>query len=384
MKIIYYSSTFFADCDFPLIRELQRMGHDVRYYIPIASYNLKSTLLNLDKIYPHTGIYPATVYEGFNVYKDEIDLSKVYVVNQKYKQKYHPLNLLLMLRLVIHFIMQRADIIHLTKEPSLITNLLYLLKRKLVLTVHDPFLHSSSYNKKWEKRRMKAYKKIKKLVLLNKTQIDSFIDYYNIPKSHVFINKLGAYDSISRIKPQELNVAQPYILFFGGISKYKGLDYLMEAMLKVHKKHPNLRLVIAGGGRLWFDIEKYKKYSCFEFRHYYVNVEELAGLLRGCEFSVCPYRDATQSGVVQTALSMGVPLIVTNVGALPEVVTDGEYGMVIEPNNVDAIFNAICDLYEDKLKLSQMRKNIKDSWFPSMSWTPIAKQYVECYKAVVE
>lgn len=177
MKIIYYSSTFFADCDFPLIRELQRMGHDVRYYIPIASYNLKSTLLNLDKIYPHTGIYPATVYEGFNVYKDEIDLSKVYVVNQKYKQKYHPLNLLLMLRLVIHFIMQRADIIHLTKEPSLITNLLYLLKCKLVLTVHDPFLHSSSYNKKWEKRRMKAYKKIKKLVLLNKTQIDSFIDY---------------------------------------------------------------------------------------------------------------------------------------------------------------------------------------------------------------
>ena len=340
--------------------------------------------MNLDKIYPHTGIYPATVYEGFNVYKDEIDLSKVYVVNQKYKQKYHPLNLLLMLRLVFHFIMQRADIIHLTKEPSLITNLLYLLKRKLVLTVHDPFLHSSSYNKNWEKRRIKAYKKIKKLVLLNKTQIDSFIDYYNIPRSHVFINKLGAYDSISRIKPKELNIAQPYILFFGGISKYKGLDFLMEAMLRVHKKYPNLRLVIAGGGRLWFDIEKYKKYSCFEFRHYYVDVKELASLLKGCEFSVCPYRDATQSGVVQTALSMGVPLIVTNVGALPEVVIDGEYGMVIEPNNVDAIFNAICDLYEDKLKLSQMRKNIKDYWLPSMSWTPIAKQYVECYKAVVE
>lgn len=384
MKIIYFSSTFFADCDFPLIREMQRQGHDVRYYIPVASFNLKSTLLDLGRIYPHTGIYPATIYEGFKVYENEIDLSKVYVVNQKHKQKYHPLNLLLMLRLVLHFIRQKTDVIHLTNEPTLMTKLLYIVKDKLVLTVHDPFLHSSSFNNKWEKRRKKAYSNIKKLVLLNKTQIDAFCRHYKIPRSHVFICKLGTYDSISRITPQPHNIPKPYILFFGGINKYKGLDYLMEAMLKVYEKYPNLKLVVAGGGKIWFDIGKYKEYPCFEFRHYYVGVEELAGLLEGCEFSVCPYRDATQSGVVQTALSMGVPLIVTNVGALPEVVIDGIYGKVVEPNNVDALAEAICELHGNANRLNLMRKNIKDYWLPNMSWNPIVDKYIKCYMTNIE
>lgn len=384
MKIIYFSTTFFADCDFPLIREMQSQGHDVRYYIPIASYNLRSTLLDLESIYPHTGIFPATVYDGFRVYENEIDLSKVYVVNQKHKQRWHPLNLLLMLRLVFHFVRQKADVIHLTFEPSLMTKLLYLMKGKLVLTVHDPFLHSSSFSKKREKKRVRAYRNIKKLVLLNNTQVDAFVKYYNIPRSHVFINKLGAYDSISRIVPKEQQITRPYILFFGGINKYKGLDYLLEAMLRVHDKYSDLKLVVAGGGNFWFDVEKYKKYSCFEFRHYYVRVEELAGLLKGCEFSVCPYRDATQSGVVQTALSMGVPLIVTNVGALPEIVVDKKYGKVIEPNNVEALAEAICELYVNTECLAFMRKNIKENWLPSMSWKPIVEQYVQCYKTVVD
>ena len=60
MKIIYYSSPFYADCDFPLIGELQRKGHDVRYYISIASFSKRSTLIDLKELYPHTGIYPAT------------------------------------------------------------------------------------------------------------------------------------------------------------------------------------------------------------------------------------------------------------------------------------------------------------------------------------
>lgn len=382
MKIIYYSSTFFADCDFPLIRELQRMGHDVRYYIPIASYNLKSTLLNLDKIYPHTGIYPATVYEGFNIYKNEIDLSKVYVVNQKYKQKYHPLNLLLMLRLVIHFILQRADIIHITNEPNLVTNLLYWVANKLVLTVHDPFLHSSSLDKQWEKRRKKAYKKIKRLVLLNKIQVEEFIQYYKVPKDHIFINRLGVYDTITHITPNNVNIKQPYILFFGGINKYKGLDCLMKAMVEVHKKYPELTLVVAGGGKLWFDIRPYQKLSYFDLRIRYIDVPELAGLLQECEFSVCPYRDATQSGVVQTALSMNVPLIVTNVGALPEVVEDGKYGVVVEPNDVMALSNAICELHSKPETLNYMREQIKNKWLPTMSWKPIVDKYIECYKAI--
>lgn len=382
MKIIYFSNTFFADCDFPLIREMQKRGYDVEYYLPIAPHNLKSNLLKIDKIYPHTGIYKATVYDGFKLYENELDLSKVFVVNKLHKQKYHPLNIILMMRLVFRFIKQKPDIIHITSEPSFMIKLLYLVANKLVLTIHDPFLHSSSFNKQWEKRRKIAYSKIKRLVLLNKMQVDEFIKYYKVPKDHIFINRLGVYDTITHITPKYINIKKPYILFFGGINKYKGLDCLMKAMVEVHKKYPKLTLVVAGGGKLWFDIKSYQKLSYFDLRIRYIDVPELAGLLQECEFSVCPYRDATQSGVVQTALSMNVPLIVTNVGALPEVVEDGKYGVVVEPNDVMALSNAICELHSKPETLNYMREQIKNKWLPTMSWKPIVDKYIECYKTI--
>lgn len=51
MKILYYSSPSFADCDFPLVKALQEAGHDVTYIIKLAPYSLKSTLLILKSKY---------------------------------------------------------------------------------------------------------------------------------------------------------------------------------------------------------------------------------------------------------------------------------------------------------------------------------------------
>ena len=344
MKIIYYSHTFFTDCDFPLIRELQKQGHDVRYYVHISPVFLKSSLLDLGEVYPHTGIFPASVYDGFKIYEKEIDLSKAYVVNWKHKQKWHPANLFLMLRFVISLIMQKADVIHLTHEPTMIMKLLYIIKGKLVLTVHDPFLHSSSFTKKKEKDRKLAFKLIKKLAILNNSQINDFINHYHIPPTHVFDTKLGCYDSICRVDSFSSSIQSPYILFFGGINKYKGLELLLEAMEVVHQKIPNLKLVVAGGGKLWFDISPYQHLDYIDLRLHYVGVPELSGLLKDCEFVVCPYRDATQSGVIQTALSMCAPVIATRVGALPEVVINGKYGRIINPNDVGSLAENIISL----------------------------------------
>lgn len=381
MKIIYYSHTFFTDCDFPLIRELQKQGHDVRYYVHITPFFLKSSLLDLGEVYPHTGIFPASVYDGFKIYENEIDLSKTYVVNWKYKQKFHPANLLLMLKLVISFISQKADVIHLTHEPTMIMKLLYLIKKKLVLTVHDPFLHSSSFTKYKENNRKLAFKLIKKLVILNNAQIGDFINHYHIPPAHVFDAKLGCYDSICRVESLPSSIQSPYILFFGGISKYKGLDLLLEAMVLVHQKNSNLKLIVAGGGKLWFDISPYERLDYIDLRLHYIGVPELSGLLRDCKFVVCPYRDATQSGVVQTALSMCAPIIATRVGALPEVVINRKYGRIIEPNDVDSLAENIISLSRSTQELLQYKNNIKEEWIPSMSWRDIANKYIKCYQS---
>lgn len=382
MKIIYYSSPFFADCDFPLIGELQRKGHDVRYYINIASFSMRSTLIDLKELYPHTGIYPATeIYKEIDDFRIILDLSHVYVVNQKHKQKFHPANLLLMIRLFVRFLKQKPDIIHLTKPPYLTQKLLYLVKKKLVLTVHDTFQHTGYTNKRAERDRRMAFKKISKLVLLNDRQSSSFASYYDVPQNHIFINKLGMYSSILYVDPLPFQIDRPFILFFGQIVEYKGVEYLLEAMKIVHHHYPELMLVIAGGGKYYFDIESYKRLDYVKIINHYIGTRELAGMLRACEFGVCPYKDATQSGVVQTAFTLEVPMVVTNVGALADAVQHNKTGIVVKPCDVNDLANGIMELHSDKKKLNAMRNNIREEWMKNMSWEPIADDYLKCYEA---
>lgn len=381
MKIIYYSSPFYADCDFPLIGELQRRGHDVRYYISVASFSKRSTLIDLKELYPHTGIYPATeIYKEFNEFRNILDLSHVYVVNQKHKQKFHPINLLLMVRLVIHFIRQKPDVIHLTNPPCLTQKLLYLVKKKLVLTVHDPFRHSGHTNKKAERDRRMAFKLIPKLVLLNDRQKAAFALYYRVPDRHIFINKLGMYSAILHVEPQPFPTGRPFILFFGQIVEYKGVEYLLGAMKRVHSHYPELMLVVAGGGKYYFDMEPYKNLDYVKIINRYIGTRELAGMLRACEFGVCPYKDATQSGVVQTAFTLGVPMVVTNVGALAVAVQHDKTGIVVRPCDVNDLANGIIALHSNKEKLNAMRTHIKEVWMKDMGWETIADDYLKCYE----
>lgn len=384
MKIIYYSQPFFADCDFPLIRELQRKGHDVRYYMTITSFNKRSSLVDIKNLYPHTGIYPASIYHELEIYKNDIDLKKLFIVNQRCKQKFHPLNILLYIRLAFHFWKQRADVVHFVVPPTLSMKTIYLLlRKKMVLTLHDPFTHSSRCNKRTEKDRLDAFKYIPKLMLLNKNQVNDFIDFYNVPKSHIFHSHLGMYDSITNVKSVSPQLKGPFILFFGLISAYKGIEFLMEAMLEVHKKHPNVNLVIAGGGKIYFDISPFQNLDYITIINHYIPTEQLAGLLKECMFAVCPYKDATQSGVVQTAFSLAVPMVVTDVGDLAHSVCDGETGLVVPPCDVDSLVKSMNRLIENPQLLANMRKNIEYNWKTKMSWGPIADKYIECYKASI-
>lgn len=385
MKIIYYSSTFFADCDFPLVGELQRMGHDVSYYMPVASFNLRSTLFDLKRLYPKTGVFRAVdIYEEFRAYENVIDLSRVFVVNKKHKQKYHPVNLWLMLRLAWRFYKQKPDVVQLTGEPSLAMKCLYGMKEKLVLTVHDPFMHSGKHSSSREHDRKTAFRNIKKLILLNDRQVKNFSNHYKIPQNHIFVSRLGKYDCIEHIAPLPSNINRPFILFYGNISEYKGIEYLLEAMKSVHRNHPDVLLVVAGEGKYYFDISAYQGLDYIQFRNYYISTAELSGLLRECLFGVCPYKDASQSGVVQTAFSLGVPMVVTDVGALSAAVEQGKTGIVVKPCDVGALAEGICKMLDDKEMLGRMRDTINNEWKPSMNWRPVAEDYVECYNAKIE
>jgi len=112
MKILYYSTPFFADCDFPLVKALQESGHDVTCLISLAPYSLKSTLFDIKEQIPENDIIPATRYPELKAYEKYMDMSQVYIANRTVRQD-SSLQSLMMTGKVVRFIKKgKFDIVH--------------------------------------------------------------------------------------------------------------------------------------------------------------------------------------------------------------------------------------------------------------------------------
>ena len=144
-----------------------------------------------------------------------------------------------------------------------------------------------------------------------------------------------------------LDPSQKYLLFFGLIRDYKGLDWLLEAFSRSGVAKAGYRLIVAG--EFYGSCEKYTDLAdslninneiiwCTEF----VLDGEVKYYFGAADMIVQPYKSATQSGVTQIAYHFEKPMLVTKVGGLPEIVPNGKAGYVVEPN-VDAIADALRD-----------------------------------------
>ena len=143
-----------------------------------------------------------------------------------------------------------------------------------------------------------------------------------------------------------------YILFFGFIRKYKGLDLLIEAFADVRFRQFPVKLIIAG--EFYEPEEPYreliKKYSLEEdviLHTDFIPDSEVAYYFNLADVIAQPYRDATQSGVSQIAYHFEKPMLVTNVGGLAEIVPHGKVGYVVEPDKTQ-IADALIDFFENK------------------------------------
>lgn len=139
------------------------------------------------------------------------------------------------------------------------------------------------------------------------------------------------------------------ILFFGLIRQYKGLDWLIEAMNDPQLRQLNVKLLIAG--EYYEPTEPYEqliaKYSLQDrvlLHTRFIPNDEVKYYFSAADMVVQPYRRATQSGISQMAYHFERPMLVTNVGGLPEIVPHNQVGYVVEPNP-SAIAQAIANFY---------------------------------------
>ena len=151
----------------------------------------------------------------------------------------------------------------------------------------------------------------------------------------------------------ELDPSKRYALFFGLIRDYKGLDLLLDAWKIYKREHPaeDRRLIVAG--EFYAPKEKYLKQIADNgleddviLHDYFIPDELVRYYFSVADFLVQPYRSATQSGVTQIAYQFDLPMVVTDVGGLPEIVPDGRVGFVCRPDAAE-VARAIDRIWRD-------------------------------------
>lgn len=164
------------------------------------------------------------------------------------------------------------------------------------------------------------------------------------------------------LKRLGLNIDLKYILFFGFIRHYKGLDILIEAFADKRLRDFPLRLIVAGefyeNNELYYEQIKLLELEDFiELRTDFIPDSEVCYYFSASDIIAQPYRTATQSGVSQIAYHFEKPMLVTNVGGLPEIVPDGKVGYVVEVNP-KKIADALVDFFS-KNRSDEFIENIK-------------------------
>lgn len=185
------------------------------------------------------------------------------------------------------------------------------------------------------------------------------------------------YDNFGDIMPKQeaqkllkLDSGKKYILFFGFIRDYKGLDLLLQAMADERISKENIRLIVAG--EFYSDAKPYHAIIEHEglaesviLATDFIPDADVAKYFCAADIVVQPYKNATQSGVTQIAYHFNKPMITTDVGGLAEIVPDGKVGYVVNPDK-NEIAEAILRFYnqhkEDEFTKGVIIEKAKYTW----------------------
>lgn len=247
-------------------------------------------------------------------------------------------------------------------------------------TLHDYKSHSGEKNIKIEKLNQMVAS-LPRLTIIQHYEYlrRKVIEVFELPDSKVKALLSGPLDIFHSFSAKDnLCPKGDYILFFGRISSYKGIDILLKAFQTIPSPKP--QLVVAGKGSFWFDITPYKKEADIHFFNEYIENDELIGLIQQSQFIVVPYRDATHSAVIATAYAMNKPVIASDVDGLKEVVHDGITGRLVEPGSSASLQEALEEVIRCPDLLDDYVENIKnEKESGKIAWDRIVEQYLALY-----
>ncbi|MGC9553754.1 MAG: glycosyltransferase family 4 protein [Thermoplasmatota archaeon] len=194
----------------------------------------------------------------------------------------------------------------------------------------------------------------------------------------------GYADQVTKKEAREslgIPLDKKVVLLFGKLARYKGVEYFADALQHLDESYYGLMV-----GREWDSelIEEIKVRSIPNLRviDKYIPDEEVQYYLNACDVVVAPYTSITTSGVVLLAYSFSRPVIATRLGGVPEVVEHEETGLLIPPEDVEALIDAIKKLFI--MDYEAMGRKAYELAKEKFTWEKLAEQTMNVYRKVVE
>ncbi len=208
------------------------------------------------------------------------------------------------------------------------------------------------------------------------------------PEKKVLVNPHPVFDnfgdSIDKKEAKEylsLDKSEEYVLFFGFIRKYKGLDLALKAFAKWKKELPHVKLLVAGE---FYDNEETYLTLANElgiendvlWHTDFIPDSKVKVYFSACSLVLQPYHHATQSGVTQIAYQFEKPMVVTNVGGLPELVENGKTGYLVDTNEQEIAEKIIQFFQKDSNSFESNMKEAKKRF----SWSTMVDKILTLYR----
>ena len=189
--------------------------------------------------------------------------------------------------------------------------------------------------------------------------------------SNIHVCYFGPFETYHLFDSKEPIIKDKYILFIGSILPYKGLSFFYETVHK-YLLTSGYKFVVAGKG---YDssIDQMKKDKNFILINRYLSDSEFANLTQFASCIVCPYVSGSQSGITQTAMAYGTPVVATKIGAFPQFIEEGKNGFLVDYGNKLQLAEAIKRVVDGK--------EFDDTFVPQqLKWNAIALEMETFFK----
>ena len=362
-KIVYLNPDAFTDTDLSVLKELSKSYHVTWFYIYESKKNVRLTLEDANS-YAQKYNIELRVKDPL-VRRRDIRNFKFYYQITKEINSINP------------------DLVyHCERNPYwAICICLFMKCKNVVLGIHDASVHTFNFSFGLLLAILfkdLTFKFHKNFITFSPNQQKYLREYYKLES---YLVGMSCKDfGVSYQTPEPINKGIK-LLFFGSINIYKGLDLLIVALENLRKKGvTNISLTIAGNGSCWQEYSTLiKTPELYNLQIRFIKNSEIPDLMASHHFLVLPYRNATQSGPLFTAINYELPIIAPNFGCFQETYNNNS-AILYEPNELE---KALYDLHNlTQTQFNEMKDSCKILKY-NFSEEIIAQKYIYVFNTII-